>query len=97
MRLSYPGDLEENTLADKLNVAIVGCGGISRYHLANILKTPAMRLAATMDVIEPAARERAEEGGAGYHTTDLERVLSDPGSRRGHHLLDSFHSRGDIA
>ena len=66
-------------MADKLNVAIVGCGGISRYHLANILKTPAMRLTATMDVIESAARERAEEGGAGYYTTDLGRVLSDPG------------------
>ena len=52
-------------MADKLNVAIVGCGGISRYHLANILKTPVMRLAATMDVVESAARERAEEGGAG--------------------------------
>ena len=47
--------------------------------LPNILKTPAMRLAATMDVIESAARERAEEGGAGYHTTDLKRILSDPG------------------
>lgn len=64
-------------MTDRLNVAIVGCGGISRYHLANILKTPTMRLAATMDVIEAAARERADEGGAGYYTTDLDRVLSD--------------------
>ena len=36
-----------------------------------------MRLVATMDVFEAAAKERAEQGGADYWTTDLDRVLSD--------------------
>ena len=64
-------------MASRLNVAIVGCGGISKSHLPNMLKTPEMRVWATMDVVEAAARERAEEGGAQYWTTDLDRVLSD--------------------
>ena len=64
-------------MAPQLNVAIVGCGGISKSHLPNMLKTPEMRVWATMDVVEAAARERAEEGGAQYWTTDLDRVLSD--------------------
>lgn len=65
-------------MASQLGVAIIGCGGISKAHLPNILKTPAMRLVATMDVREDAARERAEQGEAHYFTTDLDRVLSDP-------------------
>jgi predicted dehydrogenase len=64
-------------VADQLNVAIVGCGGISGYHLPNILATPQMRLVATMDVVEAAAQLRAEEGDAAYHTTDLDRILAD--------------------
>ena len=31
-----------------------------------------------MDVVEAAARERAQEGGADYWTTDLDRILADP-------------------
>ena len=61
----------------QLRVAIVGCGRISGFHVPNILKTPQMRLHATMDVIEDAARERAEQGKAAYYTTDFERILSD--------------------
>ena len=64
-------------MADKLNLAIVGCGGISKYHLKNILKTPDIKLTATMDVIEESARERATDGKAEYHTTDLDKVLTD--------------------
>ena len=60
-----------------LNVAIVGCGGISRLHLPNVLNTPEVRVRATMDVVEAAARDLAEQGGAEYWTTDLDRVLSD--------------------
>ena len=65
------------TMTEKLNVAIIGCGGISRSHLPNILNTPTMRLVATMDLFEEAARERAEQGDAQYWTTDYDRVLSD--------------------
>ena len=64
-------------MATQLNVAIVGCGGISRSHLPNMLRTPEIRVSATMDVIEAAARERAEQAEARYWTTDLDRVLSD--------------------
>ena len=63
----------------QLHVALVGCGGISRSHLPNILNTPQMHLMATMDVMEEAARERAEQCEAEYYTTDLDRVLSDDG------------------
>ena len=62
---------------EQLNVAIIGCGGISRSHLPNLLNTPTLRLVATMDVIEGAARERAEQGDAQYWTTDYDRVLAD--------------------
>ena len=65
-------------MPDQLNVAIVGCGGISGAHLPNILGSPQMRLVAAMDVLEEAAQRRAEEGGAEYWTTDLGRILSDP-------------------
>ena len=64
-------------MTKKLNVAIIGCGGISRGHLPNLLNTPSLRLVATMDLIEEAARERAEQGGAQYWTTDYDHVLSD--------------------
>ena len=64
-------------MTKRLNVGLIGCGGISRYHLANIENTPTMRLVATMDVLEAAARERAEQGSAEYWTTDLDRILSD--------------------
>ena len=64
-------------MIERLNVALIGCGGISRYHLTNIENTPSMRLVATMDVVEAAARARAEQGSAEYWTTDLDRILSD--------------------
>ncbi len=63
----------------QLRVGLIGCGGITRHHLPNILATPQLRLAATMDVVEDAARERAEQAEADYFTTDLDRVLSDDG------------------
>ena len=63
----------------QLQTALIGCGGISRAHLPNILNTPEMHLLATMDVDEDAARERAEQAEAEYFTTDLDRVLGDDG------------------
>jgi predicted dehydrogenase len=74
-------------MAEQLKIGMIGCGGISGSHLPNILKTPEMRLIATMDLVEEAerpdgrrygARVRAEEGNAEYYTTDMDRVLSDP-------------------
>ena len=62
---------------DTLGFGLIGCGGVTRGHLPNILKAPQMRLVATMDLSEDAAKTRAEEGGADYYTTDLDRVLSD--------------------
>ncbi len=61
----------------QLQVALVGCGGISRAHLPNIMSTPQMRLMATMDISEDAARTLAEQAEADYFTTDLDRVLED--------------------
>lgn len=61
----------------QLQIGLVGCGGISNHHLPNILNTKQMRLMATMDVVEDAARERAEQAEAAYFTTDLEKILSD--------------------
>ena len=74
-------------MAEQLKIGMIGCGGISNAHMPNILKTPQMRLIATMDPVEEAerpdgrrygARVRAEEGNAEYYTTDMDRVLSDP-------------------
>ena len=64
-------------MAEQLRTALIGCGGISGAHLPNILNTPGMRLMATMDVVEAAARERAEQSEADYYTTDLDRILED--------------------
>ena len=36
-------------MAERLNVAMIGCGGISNSHMPNILNTPEMHLVATMD------------------------------------------------
>ena len=73
-------------MAERVNVAMIGCGGISNSHMPNILNTPEMHLVATMDPVEEevrpngkrfGAKVRAEEGNAEYFTTDLDRVLSD--------------------
>ena len=45
-------------MANRLNIAIIGSGGISGTHLPNILKTPELRLVATMDIVEAAAQQR---------------------------------------
>ena len=74
-------------MAKRLNIAMIGCGGISNSHMPNILNTPEMHLVATMDpVVEEerpngkrfGAKVRAKEGNANYFTTDPDRVLSDP-------------------
>lgn len=64
-------------MAGRVNVGIIGCGGICGAHMPNILATPQMRIVATMDVVEQAAQRRAEEGNAKYYTTDLNRIIAD--------------------
>ncbi len=53
-------------MTTRLNVAAIGCGGISGAHLPRVLESPDMHLVATMDISEEAARRRAEEYGASY-------------------------------
>ena len=62
----------------RLNVGIVGCGRITRMHTPNILSTPEMNVVATMDTKGDAAHDAADKFGAQYHTTSLDRLLSDP-------------------
>ena len=62
----------------RLNVGIVGCGRITRMHTPNILSTPEMNVVATMDTKGDAAHDATDKFGAQYHTTSLDRLLSDP-------------------
>lgn len=67
----------EEILQRQLSVALVGCGGIGRDHIENVTNTAAMRLVATVDLDEAAARKLGEEGGADYWTSDFDRALAD--------------------
>lgn len=61
-----------------LKVGLIGCGNFARVmHIPNIKKNPKYELYATMDISEQAAREVAQENGAKYWTTDLDRLLAD--------------------
>ena len=55
---------KEDMMSKQLNVAIIGCGGISGAHIPNILTTPEICLVATMDVVEEAV-SRGEADGLG--------------------------------
>ena len=62
-----------------LRLALIGSGNITRtIHVPKLATLPQIKLRACMDIVEDRARERAEQGGADYHTTDLQRVLNDP-------------------
>ena len=61
-----------------LNCAIIGSGKIARIHTPNILATPEVKIVATCDVIEQQAKDYAAKFGSSYHTTSVDRVLSDP-------------------
>jgi predicted dehydrogenase len=61
-----------------LGVAFIGCGGISRAHGRALQEIPEAQLIAAMDIVEERAQHIAEQFGARYATTDLERVLDDP-------------------
>ncbi len=61
-----------------VRLGIVGCGGFVRgVHIPNIRKNSKFQIKATMDIDESAAQKTAEETGADYHTTDVERILAD--------------------
>ena len=58
-----------------IRIALIGCGGISKKHIPNIIKTPGMRIIATMDLVEKYAAECAKQVKAEYFTTDI-RILT---------------------
>ena len=63
----------------QLRIAIIGSGNFTRkVHVPNIGSIPTIKVRACMDIVPDAARERAEQAGADYHTTDLSQVLGDP-------------------
>jgi len=62
----------------RINLAIIGCGGIVRsVHAAHLASIPTIHVRACMDLVEANARQIATQVGAEYHTTDLQRVLTD--------------------
>jgi len=63
------------TQGEKMRIGLVGCGRISRNHLAAIAKlNDKLELAAVCDVVEERAREAAGETGARVYT-DYEQML----------------------
>lgn len=64
-------------MAKDIKIGIIGCGGISKQHIPNILKTPGMHIIATMDLVEKSASECAQQVKAEYYTTDINKILSD--------------------
>ncbi len=62
-----------------LRVGLIGCGGFARcMHVPNLKKNPKYEIFATMDINVDSAREVAEDTGASYWTTDVNRILDDP-------------------
>ena len=60
----------------ELNVGVIGCGSISRFHFAGLAKAGA-KIRWVCDLSEAAARPWAEKFGARY-TGDFHEVLDDP-------------------
>jgi predicted dehydrogenase len=61
---------------DKVRVAMIGCGGISRAHVNGHMSEPRSELAYCVDINEDLAKEKAEAAGCKWHT-DMEAVLDD--------------------
>ncbi len=53
---------------DKVRVAVIGCGGISRAHINAHLAEPRSELVYCVDIDEARAREKAEVAGCKWHT-----------------------------
>jgi len=61
---------------DKVRVAIVGCGGISRAHINGHMADPRSEIVYCVDLIEDKAKEKAEAIGCRWHT-DMAAVLDE--------------------
>jgi predicted dehydrogenase len=64
-------------MADKVGVAVVGCGGMGKTHARLLAKFDDVRLVALVDVRQEAAMELKGEVGAASATSDLGSVLND--------------------
>lgn len=63
---------------NELNVGLIGCGAFAQaIHIPNLKKNPKYHIYAAMDIDESVAREVAEDTGAEYATSDMDRLLSD--------------------
>ena len=61
---------------DKVRVAIIGCGGISRAHINGHMAEPRSEILYCVDIDEERAKEKAEAVGCEWHT-DMEAVLDE--------------------
>jgi len=61
---------------DKVRVAIIGCGGISRAHINAHMAEPRSEIVYTVDLVEEKAKEKAEAIGCKWHT-DMTAVLDE--------------------
>lgn len=61
---------------EKVRVAIIGCGGISRAHINGHLAEPRSEIVYCVDIDGERAQETAEKIGCGWHT-DMEAVLDE--------------------
>jgi len=57
---------------EKVKVALIGCGGISREHVDAYLKCPGAELVYCVDIDEKAAREKADIAKCRWHTNYLD-------------------------
>jgi len=61
---------------DKVRVAVIGCGGISRAHINAHLAEPRSELVYCVDIDEEKAKEKAEAAECKWHT-DYEAILDE--------------------
>ncbi len=58
------------------NLAVLGCGGISKAHLTAIKEIPEIKPFVMVDVVEERAREAAKEAGAKHALTDWRKAVA---------------------
>lgn len=63
---------------EKLGIAIVGCGAISKNHAEAVAKSSNAELLYCMDIVKERAEELSEQFG-GIPSDDFNEILSDPG------------------
>ena len=66
------------TARREFDVALVGCGRISRNHFEAIAKVPGLRLAAVCDVVAARAREAGERLGVPWYASYAEMLAAVP-------------------